>query len=354
MKIQIQKTIIENALAKSIPFLDTKDSSKVVSNVHILSKDSLVVVSASDYEVGISITLNDVVIINDGSAIANGKKLLDIIKILKNGIIDIELKSDVLHIQQGRSKFKIPVLKDTFPSFPSYVGAIKINIPTDSLIDALRKVTPTIDVNNPKYEFNGVLIQIAKNNVNFISTDTKRLSFLTIENHDDNEFSIIVSKRAVVEIQKLFFEDIEIYCTDTVLLIKSDRFSFFTKLINGKFPDVTRVIPTSSEHIIEIDKVLMIDHIKQITTMTSEIKISLNDNTVFLESMTNDVNEAKVDFDMESNISGPVTFCIQSKHMLDFLGVILSNKFTLKINDGNLPIVLESDDLKTIIMPIVS
>jgi len=325
MKIKIQKTLIENALTKSIPFLNTKDNSNVVSNVQIVAIDGIVTIAATDYDMGLLTTLKEVDILTDGSAIANGQKLLGIIKILKNDFITIESKKDILHITQGKSKFKTPILSEVFPAFPNNESQIKISIDSNLMIESFRKITPTVDINNPKFELNGALVDIKKDCVDFASTDIKRLSYVSIPNVSENELSMIVPKKAVIEIQKLFDNDVDIYCGDVYMIIKSDRFSFFTKLVAGKFPDYKRVIPKSFNHTLTINKFAMIENIKQIAAISSEIKMSFNSDGIVLESHTNDNNEA----------------------------TIYSDTFEFNIVESNMPFVLKSDDLMTIIMPIV-
>jgi len=215
MKIVINKRELENVLVKSIPFLESKDMSMITSNVLITLNDGVVTVSATNYELGLESTIQCMGIINDGSVIVNGKKLLEIIKILKNDNITIESIKDNLHITQLRSKFKVSLFSDgEFPKFPILNDDVSIDINPTDLIESFRLITPTIDMNNPKYEFNGALVNIKSDGIDFVSTDIKRLSIVSIENKNGNEFSIIIPRVAITEIQKLFFEDIKIYCDD--------------------------------------------------------------------------------------------------------------------------------------------
>ncbi|MDX9756542.1 MAG: DNA polymerase III subunit beta [Sulfurimonas sp.] len=238
MKITIQKSIIENILIHSQPFLEKKDTSQITSHVLIDASNSKLTVKATDYEIGLQIYTDNVNIIEDGTVTSNGKKLLDIIKILKDGNINLEIKNDMLYISQSNSNFKLPTFSyKEFPIFPTYEGKPQISINSHSLIESLKKVTPAIDTNNPKFELNGALIDIKNNNINFASTDTRRLAVVSIENQNNSELSIIIPKKAIIEIQKLFFDNIELYYDETSLIIHSNQYTFFTKLINGKFPE---------------------------------------------------------------------------------------------------------------------
>lgn len=354
MKITISKSIIENILINAQPFLEKKDTSQITSHVYINVDDSKLTLRATDQEIGFEVSTDIVNIISTGSITANGKKLLDIIRILKDTEINLEVKNDTLFISQSHSKFKLPTFSHSdFPSFPTYEGKPRISIDSHSLIESLKKITPAIDTNNPKFELNGALIDIKEDSINFASTDTRRLAIVTISNSSDNELSIIIPKKAIVEIQKLFFDDIEIYYDDTNLIIHSKQYTFFTKLINGKFPEYTRIIPKEIKNSLVLPKAKMIESIKQITTISSDVKISFLNDLITFESLSDDNIEAKTEINFQTNFNQEFVIAINSRYLLDFLNSINSSEFTIGLNEGNLPFVLIDANFKTVVMPIV-
>ncbi|EDZ62804.1 DNA polymerase III, beta chain [Sulfurimonas gotlandica GD1] len=354
MKIIVSKSIIENILVYAQPFLEKKDTSQITSHVYINVNDSKLTVKATDYEIGFEVSTDKVSIISTGSITANGKKLLDIIRILKDGEINLEIKNDMLHISQSHSNFKLPTFSyNEFPEFPSYEGKSRISIESHSLIESLKKITPAIDTNNPKFELNGALIDIKQDSINFASTDTRRLAIVNIPNQSVSELSIILPKKAIIEIQKLFFDNIELYYDDTNLIIHSDQYTFFTKLINGKFPEYSRIVPKEVSNTLILPKAIMIDSIKQITTISSDVKITFLNNYITFESLSDDNIEAKTEISYNTGFEEPFVIAINSKYLLDFLNSINSSEFSIGLNEGNLPFLLVDDNFKTVVMPIV-
>ncbi len=354
MKITISKSIIENILVHAQPFLEKKDTSQITSHIFLNVSNSKLTLKATDYEIGFLVSTNNINIIEDGSVTANGKKFLDIVRILKDGEINLEVKNDMLYISQSHSNFKLPTFSYTeFPEFPSYQDKARISIDSHSLIESLKKITPAIDTNNPKFELNGALIDIKQESINFASTDTRRLAVVTIPNQSANELSIILPKKAIIEIQKLFFDDIELYYDETNLIIHSDQYTFFTKLINGKFPEYSRIIPKEIVHTLVLPKALMIESIKQITTISTDVKITFINDTIIFESLSDDNIEAKTEINFTTNFTEPFTIAINSKYLLDFLNSINSSEFEIGLNEGNLPFILSDNNFKTVVMPIV-
>ena len=354
MKISISKSILENILIHAGPFLEKKDTSQITSHVYLNANNNQLTLKATDYEIGFLVTTDKLTILENGSITANGKKFLDIVRILKDGDIDLEVKNDTLHISQGHSNFKLPTFSyNEFPEFPSYENRARISIESHTLIESLKKITPAIDTNNPKFELNGALIDIKKDAIHFASTDTRRLAVVTVENQSENELSIIIPKKAIVEIQKLFFDNIELYYDETNLIIHSEQYTFFTKLINGKFPEYSRIIPKETAHNLVLPKALMIDSIKQITTISSDVKITFFNDTITFESLSDDNIEAKTEINYATNFSEPFSIAINSKYLLDFLNAINSSEFSIGLNEGNLPFIIKDQNFITVIMPIV-
>ncbi len=354
MKITISKSKLENILIYAQPFLEKKDTSQITSHIYLKVNNSILTIQATDYEIGFKVSTDQLNIEKNGDTTANGKKFLDIIKILKDGDINLEVKNNMLYISQSHSNFKLPTFSyEEFPEFPEYTNKTPISIESHTLIESLKKITPAIDTNNPKFELNGALIDIKQDNINFASTDTRRLAIVNIPNKTTNELSLIIPKKAIIEIQKLFFDNIELYYDNTNLIIHSQQYTFFTKLINGKFPEYSRIIPKEITHNLILPKAIMIDSIKQITTISSDVKITFLNNLITFESLSDDNIEAKTEISYNSGFTEPFIVAINSRYLLDFLNSINSLEFNIGLNESNLPFILFDNNFKTVVMPIV-
>jgi len=354
MKIEINKNVLEHMLVNCQNFLDKKDSSSITSHVLLESSNNNFKIKATDYEIGIAMQTTNYKVKEDGKASANGKKLLNIIKVLKDDDISLEIENDSLHIKQGKSKFKLPMFNpEEYPEFPTTEGKAKFEIQPLDFLQSIKKITPAIDNNNPKYELNGALIDLKEGKVNFVATDTKRLALTTIEKEIEKEIALIIPKKAINEIQKLFFDEMSIYYDENLFLIQSENFIFYTKLINGKYPDYQRIIPTSVKYELTINREKMIDNLKKISIVSNEMKITFSNDVIIFESLNEDNIEAKTELNYICDLSESIFLNINSRHLLDFLANIDENEFTLQYNDSTLPFLLKSKNLKTIVMPII-
>ena len=354
MKVLIKKNILETIIINTSSYLDKKDLSSITSHIFINAKDSTLTIKATDNEIGLSYKSQNVNIVDEGIATANGKKLLDIIKSLKDGEVILETIQNHLYIKQNNSKYRLPMQKaDDFPDFPTIENKKRFNINAANLSKSLKKITNSIENTNSKIELTGALIDIKNNSINLVGTDTKRLSVYTIDIESQSEpFSIIIPKKAIVEIQKIFYENIEIYYDENIFIAISQNFEFFTKLINGRYPDYERVIPKESKININLNREKMIEGIKTISMLSEIIKITINKENITFESINNDNSEAKTVIEQKFDIEDNIILGVKNRFILDFLSSIEDSEFTLSYNDVGLPYVLRSEELKTVIMPI--
>ena len=355
MKIRVQKQIIESILINLQPFLEKKDASQITSHILFKTENNQCVIKATDSEIGLQIITEHIIIEAEGSFTSHGKKLLDIIRILKDDEIILELLDNTLIIKQKNSKFKLPTFNpENYPAFPSTEDKPQISIDSLTLIQNLKKISPAIDTNNPKFELNGAYINITPHSTDLVGTDTRRLAIATIPGNNSEEISLIIPKKAILEIQKLFLDQIDIFFDETNLIIKNENYFFYTRLINGKFPDYQRIIPNITKHQIVLPKKTMIDAIKMITTISQEIKMTLLSDVIIFNSLSSDNVEAKTEIEIDTGLHEKFELSFNSKYILDFISQVTKNEFSIEFNEPSLPFIVKDDNFITIIMPIVA
>lgn len=355
MKVKADKQIIESILINLQPFLEKKDASQITSHIYFEAHSNGCIIKATDSEIGLQIVTDSLLVEHEGSFTANGKKLLDIIRILKEGEIILEILENTLLVKQKHSKFKLPTFDTSaFPAFPDINEKPQIALDSLQLIKNLKKISPAIDTNNPKFELNGALVNITETTTDLVGTDTRRLAIASIPGTSGEELSLILPKKAILEIQKLFLDKITICYDETTLIVTNENYFFFTRLINGKFPDYQRIVPSSVKHQITLPKREMLEAIKMITTISHDIKISFRSDAILFNSLSSDNVEAKTEIELDTGLTETFEISLNSKYILDFLSQIDHDTFEIEFNEPTLPFLVKDDNFMTIIMPIVA
>ncbi len=353
MKLKVNKDLIDKIIMRMQQFLEKRDATQITSHIYIEAIGDTTIIKATDMEIGLEIKTKDFEIIQEGRVTANGKKLLDIIKILKNDTIILEHIEDYIYIRQSRSKFKLPIFNpDDFPKFPDISNKSRVEIDSTKIVQGLKYILPSVDTNNPKFQLNGALIDIRKDNTYIVGTDTKRLSIFTIANVADREISLIVPKKASVEIQKIFNDNIEFFYDETDIVLKKRDIFLYSRLINGDYPDYNRVVPRDFKSEIELPKREFLDAIKMISSISSEIQILFKRDKIIIKSLSHTNSEAET----EMLISTPLDsfeLNVNSRYIIDFLNQIEDDEFIIGLNEKIKPFVLKDKQFITVIMPIV-
>ncbi|MBX7491455.1 DNA polymerase III subunit beta [Helicobacter turcicus] len=354
MNITIPNSVLDNIFTSLQPFLDKKDSSQITSHIYLETRNNQLITKATDFEMGLCAITDSLNIKEEGIATVNGKQILDIIKRLKEGDVNLYTNNENLHIKQNKSSFKLPMFNaQEFPTFPEFENLPKLEINSLELITSMKKIFPVIDMNNQKRELNGALLDIKEYSYNFVATDTKRLAMVKFDKPSGKNLSLIFPRKAITEIQRLFFDNVELFYNEKNVVIKSQNYIFFCYLINGKFPDYEKILPKEMQIELNIPKSNIIEGVKVINSVTNDVKITFRAHEILFESLSQDNSEAKTQIEIELPINEEIEIGINSRHILDFLTQIDTATFTWSLNGKNAPFVLKSGNFSTVVMPII-
>lgn len=353
MKLTIEKTQLENILSNCQNFLEKRDISQITAHVFFQCRENTLIIKATDYEIAIQSEI-EVQSEEEGKATANGRDILNFIKTLKEGNITLEVENNTLLIKQNRSKLNLPMYNvDEFPDIPEYTPDHKLNIESNKFLNSIKKINSAIDTNNPKFELNGALLDIKEYSFNFVATDTRRLAIIKHESQGINTLSLIISKRSINEILKLFVDEIEIFYNQTHIIIKSGQYTFFGKIISSKYPNYESIIPKEFKYTLQLPKDKFIESVKIVSSLSNKIKINFQPNEILFESLSDKNHKASTQIELDIKIQDFV-LGVDSKYLLDFLSQIDSDEFTLQLDEqNNKPIMLSDHNFITIIMPII-
>jgi len=354
MKVIIKKSELDVMITSASSYADKRDLSAIISHIFICAENGILQIQGTDLEIGLCYKSANVQIIEEGRATANSKKICDVIKSLKDDNVTIETKDSSILIKQKSTKYKLPMFNhEDFPKFPTIENKHKFDINATIFSRGLKKIFPCVDSNNPNYAMNGALIDIKENFINLVATDSRRLALKKLDlKVDRSENQIIIPRKAIAEMQKLFLNsDIQIYHDETILIAISENFEFYTKLINKRFPTYEKVIPTDFSQIIEIPRDKMVEGVKSVSTLCEISKITINPNSMKFESVSDSADEAINEIEVNLQMDEEISFIIKNKNILDFLSSIEDEKFTLKFKNSDVAFIICTNDFMTLLVP---
>jgi DNA polymerase-3 subunit beta len=327
------------------------------------AKQNKIHLTATDLEMQISLSIESATT-GDFSTTISAKKLLDICRSLPDSSeINMATNDSRITLKAGKSRFNLQTLPAAdYPIMTKTQGeSTLVTIGQHQLKDLLKQVEFAMAQQDIRYYLNGLLFEVIANRLNIVGTDGHRLSFTSTElkqNYDKQD--VILPRKTVIELIKLLDdsdEDVQIELASNQVNFSFNNFKLISKVIDGKFPDYNRVIPTGHQNSFTTDRVGVLLAMQRASILSNEkyrgIRMVLSNNNLKLISTNSDQEEAEEE--LEINYAGDnLDIGFNVTYLIDVLNNTSSEQATFSFADANsscLITVPNNTDYKYVVMP---
>jgi DNA polymerase-3 subunit beta len=331
--------------------VERRNTMPILANVLVEAQKSEIRVTATDLEVGVRGDV-DGEVIKEGTITVNAKKLYEIIREVPNEQVQLKrLENDWVEIRSGKSVFKIVGMDAReFPQFPKIDNRALSTTPASTIREMIERTIFSVSTDETRYSLNGVFVEESEGNkVRMVSTDGHRLAF---EEKALGSLGltkgVILPRKGLSELKKLLDsgEDgvISIGFRENMGLVTKQKIELFMRLIDGDFPDYTKVIPKGNPNIAKIDHDELLQALKRVSILSSErykgIKMDFSDGKVLISANNPDLGEAAEEVETEYK-GKPLSIGFNARYLLDVLGVLESEgEVDIELKDELSPSVI--------------
>ena len=362
MRFTIPKDALLGELQLLQGIVEKRNTMPILANILMNVTRDEVEMTGTDLEVGLK-THVVADIDKPGAFTINGKKIFEIVKSLPEGEkVVFEMKDDQLEIRSGESEFKVLCLpKEDFPQVPEPRFEKGITLPLGPFKDMIDRVYYAI-TQEQRYYLNGALLTLRTGEMELVSTDGHRLSFVVRPVDGlkmEKDISIIVAKKTLSELRKLDDESLEFDLDDNNLFFRVGNRTLMSRVIESKFPNYKAVIPKDNPNTLTISREALAGAIRRVSLLSTErskgIKFYLEKNRVRFFSSNPEIGEARDKMAVEYK-GDDVEIGFNAQYLLDFLTTVTSEGVTFEIKDENSAVLLKPDheeDIKNlyVLMP---
>lgn len=302
-------------------------------------------VVGTDLEIGIS-TVVPAEVIKEGSITVPAKKIMEIIRELSEGSIEIVVaKNNAVNIKAGKAYFKVMGLsKDDFPKIAEAKEEKGIEIEQASLKECLALTAFAISFDETRYVLNGVLITNKGGKIKFVATDGRRLAVAETESHSgkENEIEVIVPIKAVQELQRLLTWEgkVKIIPSQNQAIFKIGETQLVSRLIEGAFPNYDQVIPKEEKTKATINRQEFLQAVKRTALLTSAdapaVKMDFVKGKVIVSSRSPNLGEAKEEVAAE-NKGKEIAIGFNPHYLMDALKNLEIDDISFSLTDADKP-----------------
>lgn len=249
--------------------VDRKNTNAILASVLVeVSETGLLKMTGTDTEIELTsqLQLPAASVVSAGAAALPGRKLLDICRALpENTGIRLQCTQTQAVLNCGKSKFTLATLNpEDFPQFDSDVGGLSFQLSEEAFLHLLHRTQFAIAQQDVRSFLRGMLLEINGNKLTAVASDGHRLAIhsLVLPEAISEKKQFIVPRKAVLELIRLLDSSqatITIKLSPASIQVHNERFTFSSKLIEGRFPDYLRAIPRGNKKHVSVDN----EHFKE-------------------------------------------------------------------------------------------
>lgn len=364
--IQAPRDAVLKPLATVVGIVERRNTMPILSNVLIQKHGQKISFIANDLEMQITANAEFGMGDTDFATTTSARKLLDILRALpEKDDVKIAQNENKLNIQSGRSRFSLQTLPAE--DYPIAANAdswdASITVSQKELKNLFSMVSFAMAQQDIRFYLNGMLLVLEPGAIYGVTTDGHRLAHNGFAVDGITQpMDVIIPRKTVHEIQKLLSENddakIQIDITSGQIRFTFDDIQIISKLVEGKFPDYKRVIPTGYTNYFDISRETLHASLQRSAIMTTDklkgVRLQLADGLIRITSSNSEQEEAIEELEVDYNFAA-LDMAFNVTYLLDVLTNIKDESVRWYVNtDSNSSVLItvnEHKDFKYVVMP---
>lgn len=364
MQIKINREVLLKPLNNVTGIVERRHTLPILSNLLVNIKQQEMHLTATDLEMQISLKV-PTGIEGELSTTISAKKLLDICRSLPDGTsIEMVSQDNRITLKAGKSRFNLQTLPAAdYPLMSKASGQnISFTISQAELKRLLKQVEFAMAQQDIRYYLNGLLMEVNGDQLHVVGTDGHRLSYTNTtldQTFEKNE--VILPRKTVLELTKLLDEQSE---SPVVIDLLNGQVSFefgdiqlISKVIDGKFPDYNRVIPSGHQNTFEVNRQAILSALQRASILSNEkyrsIRMVITNGQLKLISTNTEQEEAEEELEIAYDKT-PLDIGFNVTYLIDVLNNLGDEQITFAFADANSSCLITAGsdaNYKYVVMP---
>jgi DNA polymerase-3 subunit beta len=357
MKATIERATLLKGLSHVQSVVERRNTIPILSNVLIeATSDGGLKLMATDLDLQINETVSAAVD-QPGATTVSAHTLFDIARKLPEGSqVSLAAADGKMTIMAGRARFQLGTLpRDDFPVIAEGELPVSFELPAETLKQIIDKTRFAISTEETRYYLNGIFWHVSDDPLPVLkaaATDGHRLARVTMPRPDGAEGmpDVIIPRKCVAELRKLLDEidgSVGVSLSPTKIRFDLGQALLTSKLIDGTFPDYSRVIPTGNDKILKIDPRSFEEGVDRVSTIATEktraVKMALDRDKITL-SVTSPENGTAAEEVPGDYAAMPFEIGFNSRYLLDILGQLDGDTIEVHLADAAAPTLIREND----------
>ncbi len=359
MKATIERATLLKGLSHVQSVVERRNTIPILSNVLIEAiAEGTLKLMATDLDLQINESIAAAVD-QPGATTVSAHTLFDIARKLPEGSqVQLAASEGRMSIVAGRARFSLGTLpRDDFPVIAEGELPTQFELPAETLKQIIDKTRFAISTEETRYYLNGIFLHVADGDssnpvLKAAATDGHRLARVTLPRPEGAESmpDVIVPRKCIGELRKLLDEvdgSVGVSLSPTKIRFDLGQAILTSKLIDGTFPDYSRVIPTGNDKILKIDPKSFMEGVDRVSTIATEktraVKMALDRDKITL-SVTSPENGTAAEEVPGDYVALPFEIGFNSRYLMDILAQIDGDMVEVHLADAAAPTLIREND----------
>ncbi|MAM69965.1 MAG: DNA polymerase III subunit beta [Gammaproteobacteria bacterium] len=354
MQFQISRETLIKPLQLVTGVVERRQTLPVLSNVLLVLEGQQLSMTGTDLEVELVGRVEVESGAESGEVTVPARKLMDICKSLPD---DAEMKfaldDNKLVIRSGRSRFTLSTLPPSdFPSVDGSAESLEFKVAQERLKQMLDSTSFAMAQQDVRYYLNGMLFEVSPNYLRVVASDGHRLAMDTedMKTPAASDMQVIVPRKGILELARLLgegTEDVSITIGSNHIRATTANFTFTSKLVDGKFPDLERILPKGGDKKLIADRDQLRQSLNRTAILSNEkfrgIRLMLNKDEIKILANNPEQEEAEEIVQVEYD-GAAFEIGFNVSYLVDVLSVLDTDTVQLIMSDPNSSALIQGDD----------
>ncbi|MCC2367880.1 DNA polymerase III subunit beta [Bacillus cereus] len=350
------------ALSEVNKAISTKSLIPILSGIKITADQSGITLIASNSNIFIEkfipVLIEDekiATILKAGTIVVPAKYFIEIIKKMPSDIAIKSKNEQIIKIQSEEITLSLNGFPaDEFPNVPLIDNHAEIKVETEQLIEVFKQTVFAVAKNESRPVLTGVHIELSNNKFICAATDSHRLAIRETRLSSDVKANCIVPSATINELLKLMNSNskfVYIYLSESHIIFTLGTTTLYSRLIEGKYPNISNLIPNDFKTIINVDRKKILQGVDRSSLLASEwannnVNLEIiNESTIKISSNASQIGEISETQQIDA-IQGEkqLNISFDGRFMVDALRAIKEETITLSFGGSMRPILIEAGE----------
>ncbi|OQM44446.1 DNA polymerase III subunit beta [Anoxybacillus sp. UARK-01] len=375
MRLTIQKDHLVRSVQDVMKAVSSRTTIPILSGIKMVATVQEVILTGSDSDISIESSIpaeeeGTIIaeVLQPGSIVLPARFFAEIVKKLPEDNVEIEVQNQfVTIIRSGKAEFSLNGLDaEEYPRLPQIKEENVFKLPTDLLKTMIRQTVFAVSTSETRPILTGVNWKVENGELICIATDSHRLALrkAKIEMDASLGYNVVIPGKSLNELSKILDdsnENVEIVITENQVLFKTKHLLFFSRLLDGNYPDTSRLIPADSQTDVIVNAKEFFQAIDRASLLAREgrnnvVKLTtLQDGIVEISSISPEIGKVTEEIQSESVEGEELKISFSAKYMMDALKALEGAEIKISFTGAMRPFVLRplhSDSMLQLILPV--